>query len=250
MLLGTTYYVLTMAGVLLDAPHSVTVVAQSEVRLLSIHKVDIFSVGDAGVIERLTQVPGRLARAPKPPPLLPNSARLLAAIDPEEVKAAIKAGKNWKAFGGDQVAAELLKSGGTWVINWLTMLFNWCLNQKYIPQDWKDSIIINLFKGKGDAGHCSNYRGITLLSVIGKCFSHILVRRIVSVADFKLLDQQFGFRKFRSTQHASCILQRIIESSELQKLGLHALFIDLEKAFDTVPRKHLWKILENRGLPS
>ena len=62
-----------MAGVLLDAPHSVTVVAQSEVRLLSIHKVDIFSVGDAGVIERLTQVPGRLARAPKPPPLLPQS---------------------------------------------------------------------------------------------------------------------------------------------------------------------------------
>ena len=54
---STTYYVLTMAGVLLDAPHIVTVVAQSDVRLLSIHKVDIFSVGDAGVIERLTQVP-------------------------------------------------------------------------------------------------------------------------------------------------------------------------------------------------
>ena len=47
-----------MAGVLLNAAHSVTVVAQSEVRLLSIHKVDLFSSGDAGVIERLTQVPG------------------------------------------------------------------------------------------------------------------------------------------------------------------------------------------------
>jgi len=47
-----------MAGVLLNTAHSVTVVAQSEVRLLSIHKVDLFSSGDAGVIERLTQVPG------------------------------------------------------------------------------------------------------------------------------------------------------------------------------------------------
>lgn len=53
-----SYFVRAMAGVLLNAAHSVTVVAQSEVRLLSIHKVDLFSVGDAGVIERLTQVPG------------------------------------------------------------------------------------------------------------------------------------------------------------------------------------------------
>ena len=68
---STTYYVLTMAGVLLDAPHSVTVVAQSQVRLLSIHKVDIFSAGDAGVIERLTQVPGCLALPPLPPRLSP-----------------------------------------------------------------------------------------------------------------------------------------------------------------------------------
>ena len=57
MLIGS-YFVLTMAGVLLNAAHSATVVAQSEVRLLSIHKVDLFSVGDAGVIERLAQVPG------------------------------------------------------------------------------------------------------------------------------------------------------------------------------------------------
>ena len=56
MLIGS-YFVLTMAGVLLNAAHSATVVAQSEVRLLSIHKVDLFSSGDAGVIERLTQVP-------------------------------------------------------------------------------------------------------------------------------------------------------------------------------------------------
>ena len=73
---STTYYVLTMAGVLLDAPHIVTVVAQSDVRLLSIHKVDIFSVGDAGVIERLTQVP---PLSPKftpnltPPPATPHT---------------------------------------------------------------------------------------------------------------------------------------------------------------------------------
>ena len=57
VLIGS-YFVPTMAGVLLNAAHSVTVVAQSEVRLLSIHKVDLFSSGDAGVIERLTQVPG------------------------------------------------------------------------------------------------------------------------------------------------------------------------------------------------
>ena len=148
---------------------------------------------------------------PEPDPLLPNWQHLTQTIDIEEVRNAIKAAKNWKATGPDQIAAELLKCNLHWCTKWLTIVFNWCLQTKYIPQEWKDCSIINIFKGQGDAGKCTNYRGISLLSVIGKCFSHVLVNRIVSVSDFSFLDAQFGFRRLRGTAHAQCILQRLVE---------------------------------------
>ena len=77
-------------------------------------------------------------------------------------------------------------------------LFNLALQAQKVPQDWKDSIIVNLFK-KGSASKCTNYRGISLLSVIGKCLSHILIGRVVGVSDAHLLDNQFGFRRLRGT---------------------------------------------------
>ena len=50
--------------------------------------------------------------------------------------------------------------------------------EEVVPEEWHQGIIIPLYKGKGSKSECSNYRGITLLSVPGKVFAHIILARI------------------------------------------------------------------------
>ena len=66
-----------------------------------------------------------------------------------------------------------------------------------VPQDWRRAVLIHLPK-KGDNIVCDDYRGISLLSVPGKVYTHVIMGRIKAAIDSQLLEQQCGFRKGRS----------------------------------------------------
>ena len=69
----------------------------------------------------------------------------------------------------DGVRVEMLKEGGvSTVLEWLVRLFNICFMLSIVPVDWVIACIVQLHKGKGDVYDCSNFRGISLLSVVGK----------------------------------------------------------------------------------
>ena len=55
--------------------------------------------------------------------------------------------------------------------------------KKRVPAEWKEGIIVSLYKGKGSHSECSSYRPISLLSVSGKVFAHILLARIQPLLD-------------------------------------------------------------------
>ena len=63
-----------------------------------------------------------------------------------------------------------------------------------MPGDWRSSVIVPLYKGKGERTECKNYRGISLLSVAGKIYSGILVDRVRRVTGDLIEDEQGGFR--------------------------------------------------------
>ena len=65
------------------------------------------------------------------------------------------------------------------------------------PKEWNTGLIIKLPK-KGDLGNCSNWRGITLLSLTSKVFSRIILQRITAALDNILRQEQAGFRKGKS----------------------------------------------------
>ena len=127
-------------------------------------------------------------------------------------------------------------------------LFRKIWQEEEIPTEWKEGYLIKLPK-KGDLSNCANYRGITLLSVPGKIFSRILLNRMKEAVDAQLRDQQAGFRKNRSCTDQIATLRIILEQSQEWNSSLYINFLDFEKAFDSVDRGSLWKLLRHFGVP-
>ena len=101
---------------------------------------------------------------------------------PTEVKSAIKATKNGKAAGLDNVVAELLKTDLDERTQELTKLFNKVKEEGVAPKSWNRGLIVKLPK-KGDLRECTNWRGITLLPVISKISGRVLISRIKKGVD-------------------------------------------------------------------
>ena len=169
-------------------------------------------------------------------------------ITENETKDAIKALKNNKAGGLDEIPAELLKFGEHSMIVALTRLMNRCWAARQVPLDWQRGVIVKLPK-KGNLTDCYNWRGITLLSVPGKVFCTVLLRRLRQSIDSVLREEQAGFRSNRSCAEQIFTLRNIIEQClEFQK-PLAVNFIDFQKAFDSVHRESLWSIARSYGIP-
>jgi hypothetical protein len=117
-----------------------------------------------------------------------------------------------------------------------------------VPSEWKEGYLIKLPK-KGDLSNYANYRGITLLSVPGKVLSRILLNRMMNAVESQLRDQQGGFRKDRSCTDQIATLRIILEQSLEWNSSLYINFLDYEKAFDSVYRGSLWKLLRHYGVP-
>ena len=99
--------------------------------------------------------------------------RLDRQIDREEIAQCVKKQKNNKTGGCDGIVGELLKCGSSGMVCLLEQLFSVIWREELVPRQWREGLIVNLFK-KGDKEDPGNYRGITLLSVVGKVFCKIL----------------------------------------------------------------------------
>ena len=96
---------------------------------------------------------------------------------------------------------------------------------------------LSLYKNKGEKSDCSNYRGITLLSIADKILARVWLNRFIStIAQENTPESQGGLRSNRWTVDMIFVLRQIQEKCRLRNIGLYAAFVDLTKAFDTVSR--------------
>jgi len=102
-----------------------------------------------------------------------------------DVAWAVKALKSGKAAGVDEIRPEMLKALGIVGLEWLTRVFNVAWTTGRAPEDWQIGVVIPLFK-KGDQRECSNYRGITLLSLPGKSYAKVLEKRCREIVEPKI----------------------------------------------------------------
>lgn len=163
-------------------------------------------------------------------------------ISMEEVRGAVRRMKNGKAPGEDELPVEIIKILGETGISWLREIINEAWKAERIPQDWGRAIVCPIYK-KGDKTQCNNYRGISLLSHVGKIYERILETRLRTQIENKLGEWQCGFRPNRSTTDLVFTLKIIMEKSWEWDKEKDILFVDMEKAFDRIPRERLWKVL-------
>ena len=168
----------------------------------------------------------------------------------DETKAAVNKLNQGKAPDMNGLQAEMIQCAGPKMMQHLTALLQTVWSEENVPQDWRDALMVVLYKGKGSKDDCGNYRGISLLSVVGKVLSRIILDRMLKhIADDVLPESQCGFRAGRRTVDMIFTAQQLQEKAMEQRKGLYQVFIDLTKAFDTVNRAALWEILKKLGCP-
>ena len=116
------------------------------------------------------------------------------------------------------------------------------------PDQWSENNIIPL-PNKGDLSKACNYRGISLSSIIAKTVNRLILNRIQPALDKHLRNNQNGFRPGRSTTAQILALRRIIEGVKEKNLEATIIFIDFRKAFDSIHRTKMLKILKAYGIP-
>ena len=165
----------------------------------------------------------------------------------EEIQNCLQELPNNKASGHDHIQAELLKNGGDDMVKELKVLANIVWNTNKVPDEWKLGEITILPK-KGNLADCNNWRGITLLCITRKLISRLLLKRIQSHVDSKLREEQAGFRSGRSYNEQIFSLRNIIEQSLELQSPIVINYVDFKKAFDSIHRPSLWKILRIYGI--
>jgi len=163
-----------------------------------------------------------------------------------EVRAVLKKMKRHKAPGLSGLVAEMIQAIGNTGTQWFLDLCNGIVKEGCIPGDWKSSVVLPVYKGKGDPMECGSYRGIKLLEhtmkVVEKIFEHIIWQQI------EVDDMQFGFMKGRGTTDAIFMARQMQENFRVKGKKLYFGFVDLEKAFDRMPREVISLAMRKLGV--
>lgn len=168
---------------------------------------------------------------------------------PAEIAAKLKKLKEGKAIGPDGIPTVFLKHGGPGMVNSLVLLFNWFLSTSRPPSEWSKATMVLLFK-KGDKADPGNYRGISLLDIVGKLFTGMIADRIerflIKKSWFHV--EQAGFTAGRGCPEQVHVLYETLSRRKAAGEDTYCFFLDVRKAFPSVWRDGLMHKLWEAGV--
>ena len=167
-----------------------------------------------------------------------------------EIEDAIDELVSGKSPGLDGISNEILKKASVIIVPLLYRLFNCALEHKYFPEQWSVALIIPIHKA-GPVNDPNNYRGISLLSCVGKLFTKLICKRLTHWAaeNDGISDVQGGFVKGKSTIDQIFIFQSMVSKYLSRRNGrFYSVYVDFSKAFDSVPHLQLFYHLLKSGI--
>ena len=178
----------------------------------------------------------------------PTSFEILLPT-PDDIQKYIEKLSDNKALGPNSIPTQILKLISPEIKLILSNRLNECINSGIFPDCLKLATITPVHK-KDSKLNVENYRPVSLLSNISKIFEKILHNQIYSFLEDNniLFKNQFGFRKNHNTSHAISALTEDIRSALDENEFAVGIFVDLQKAFDTVGHDILLKKLEHYGI--
>ena len=168
----------------------------------------------------------------------------------EELQTSINRLKARKAPGPDGALNELFHLLDDHNSLSLLEFYNKIWAKGTVPDEWKEAIVVSIYKGKGADTDPSNYRPISLLNSIYKLFAAMLQSRLASQHETHIRGTQYGFRAKRGTAHPLFILRRSMEWSEMTNTPLYFLFLDWKQAFDSIDHNSMIVALRRFGVSS
>lgn len=155
------------------------------------------------------------------------------------------------ARGFDGIPAGLVKRLGAGARAQLADFFSEILAGGPIPSDWLRGKVILLPKRGGDPGLLRDYRPLTITSVVYRVFAQVLKVWMTTWAEEggHLTELQNGFRRDRRLEDNLFVLTQCIEVARKEERGLIGCFLDVSKAYDSVPHELLLQHLEALGMP-
>ena len=136
--------------------------------------------------------------------------------------------KNGKAADKSTILPEMLKAGkkDEGFVSMLTDLVNAAWEERRVPQDWVDAILVPIPK-KGNLHSCDNWRGIALLDVVGKLVGKIVQSRLQVLAERELPESQCGFRQGRACTEMIFMVRQLAEKAIEHQSKLFLVLVDL-----------------------
>ncbi len=145
--------------------------------------------------------------------------------------------------GTDGCSAKMLKSLPLDTVKALCNLYNYCLMGGTIPGKWKEGQITLIYK-KGPSWKPGNYRPITLLQNVYKIYSNLITARLTKYSEKYIIHRtQSGFRQSKSTTDNCITVKAIYNDAKKKGKELHAMYVDISKAFDSVQHWHIEEVL-------
>ena len=154
-----------------------------------------------------------------------------------------------KSGGVDNIHPRVLKEMASQLAKPITILFNKSIEAGVLPKHWLQARITPIFK-KGKKSLPENYRPVSLTCILCKVLEKIIVKQIINHIKSSNLDskRQHGFTKGKSVTTNLLEMMNIWSEALMHNIPVDVLYLDYQKAFDTVPHIRLIKQLETFGI--
>ncbi|CAD6235046.1 GSCOCG00012408001-RA-CDS [Cotesia congregata] len=188
--------------------------------------------------------------------LAPGELDDIPPVTEEELLEACNRVGNNKAPGLDGIPNLALKTIIKAALTLFLDAYNACLKEGTFPRKWKQQRLVLLPKGKKPPEEPSSYRPLCMLDTAGKIFERIIHQRINAVVDPLLADNQYGFRKGRSTLDA---IKLVVDTAKEAIAGTRwkggtkeyclVATLDIRNAFNSANWECIMQALQEKNAP-